>query len=175
MRLVFVILCILSYATASGQTQEKARASLCIDLAAIITERNVRFGFSHSFSERWSAEGKASIRFIRHETEMTEEDRHEEMLEGKEESGEIPDENLYPEFRIGFRFWPGRYCSGAYVAVYCLHDLKYGTDMTIGCGYAFKVWKCLGITAGYELDIRKCITGGRFSTDGISLGINYIF
>ncbi len=172
MRLIFVILCFFSSSAVIGQTEEKVRAALSVEIVPIITDGDIRLGFSHSFSERWSAEGMASIGFRRRSSGMTEEDMHEEMLE---DSGVLTTADIHPEFRIGFRFWASRPFHGPYAILYCLHSRRTGTDMTIGFGYAFSIWKCLVVTAGYETSIRESIKRGSFGPEGISLGINYIF
>ncbi len=78
-----------------------------------------------------------------------------------------------PEFHTGARFWPGSFCEGAYLGLSCFHGGR--TDLGIGCGYAFRIWKCIGFRAGYELRLLNCINGGRAGAEGITIKISYLF
>ncbi len=80
-----------------------------------------------------------------------------------------------PEFRAGAKYWTGKYQDGGYFGFFCSHDLNYGTDMVVACGYAMRICRYAGLSAGYELKIIDSIGNGAFRTEGITIELNIIF
>ncbi len=161
--------CISSF----GQQAGDVRASISADVTSIIMAREVRLGASHSFSEHWSAEGNAAVQIPILHKSRPDEDEHDQLLsEGEEKTVR---EKRHPEFRMGIRFWPRKYMDGPFMAIHCSHNMKSGTDIVLEGGYAVRIWKCIGVAAGYEIKLIDSITNDRFGTEGITIGINYTF
>ncbi len=173
MRLTTIMLCLFACISASGQKTAERTANLSIDIAAIITDRDMRLGFSHSVTGKWSAETGASLQILRSSEIPEEEAGHDSMLSDGDE--EMKFRKLRPEFRIGMKFWPGEYSEGWHLGIYCIHGLSSGTDLAIGFGYAAAIWRNIGISAGYELKLLDSVRRERFGTEGITIKLNYSF
>ncbi len=172
MKRLTVIICLFVCASASGQKIPDARASASLEISSIILHRDIKISFGHSFKDRWSAEGGASIQ-IPASSDMTEQEKeHESFLSGEEDR---TIGILHPEFRIGLKYWPRRFMEGPYIGTGCSYDMKSGADMTAGLGYTARFMKHLGMSVGYEIRIIDSIGKGTFNTKGIRLEINYIF
>ncbi len=155
-----------------GRDRDNFKASLSSDLTSLIMNGYIRTGFSHAFSEKWSAEGGAALQ-IPGFAKGEEEREHDSILSGGEEGikwGKRP-----PEFRMGVRFWPEKFLEGPYISIGCCHSISAWTDMAIGLGYAAGIWKCLGISTGYELMLIESLKNGLLNTKGITIRIHYRF
>ncbi len=174
MRAIILAVCMLACISASGQEAGNPKAGISIDMASIITDMNIRFGFSHYFCGNWSAEGGMSLQIpgLRKKTE--EEAEHDGTL-AEEGRTEAPHAEPAPGFRIGIRYWPGKSPGGGYIEIACHHDLKSGTDLHIGGGYVMKIWGGIGISIGYGAGLFESIRTGKFGTSGVNIGLNYSF
>ncbi len=175
MRLLSIIVCAFLCISASGRNGPDVKAAATIDITSMITDRNMKIGFSHPFSMNFSAEGSMALQIPWSRKLTPEETGHYSMLTGADEPEKrvIPD--LRPEFMMGIRYWPRGFCDGIYMGIYFSHGIKARPDMAVGCGYAFRIWKGLGLTAGYETRVIESLREGIFGTEGITIGINYIF
>ncbi len=163
----------LSCLSAHGRDKDGFKASVSADITSIILNGNISIGFSHRFSEKWSANGGATLQIPKSSKYDEEKEEHDSMLS---ESGELPVwKKTYPEFRMGIRFWPEKFLDGPYMAVGCSHGVRSGTDMIVGCGYAAGIWKGLGISAGYEIMLIDSLRNGLLNTKGITIRIHYRF
>ncbi len=173
MRQLGFITCIFICALASGQSRPETRASIYADIPSIIMNNRMVLGFSHSFSTRWSAEGSLGLNIIKSGPADTKEIEHESMLGLKNDrkNGRTEESN----FMIGLKYWPHKYYEGAYLGVHCSYNIKKQTDIAVDCGYAIKAFKHLGIVVGYRIMLMECMNSNIFNTEGITIGINYIF
>ncbi len=167
------MVCLFICFSVRAQTKAESRAGISIDMTSMILHRNVEIGFSHSFAEKWSAEGGMSIHIPDKET-ISEEKAEHEMMFGDWEKKSIG-LDMAAEFRMGFRFWPKKFLEGGYIGLSCTYNMESGTDIGISAGYAIRIWKCLGLWAGYEIRLLEGIAQGRFGTEGINIGINLSF
>ncbi len=169
MRQLTVILCILACSPAFGQ--KVFRGTVSADAAAAMTDRSISIGFGHSFSEKFSAEGRVSVQIPETAGDLTEIE-HEQLLSGK---GKSEVRELRPELRMGMRYWPGKFSDGPFIGLQCSYGVEAGTDMVMECGYAVMIWKGLGAVVGYEVRVLEGIRSDIFDTKGLRIGINYSF
>ncbi len=80
-----------------------------------------------------------------------------------------------PEFKAGFRYWHNRFLKGPYLGLYCSYNLTSGTDMVLACGYAVRIWECMGMSIGYEIKFIDSILNGLPETKGITIKFNIAF
>ncbi len=175
MKTLKFILCLLICTSASGQGVPAARAAICTDLSSAVMSRMVRIGYSHSFSSGWSAEGRMEIPILMNSKDHEAEREHNSMLTGKDDSEHAVPRTSYPYMMIGFRYWPGEYHDGVYLGFFCTHGHRDGTDMAAEFGYAVRIWKHLGMELGYCVRLIEGLESGIFNTEGIRIGIDYIF
>ncbi len=173
MRQMIVILCIFACIPSYGQRKEDIKAAVSADIPSMILDRNLALGLSHTFHGHWSAEGMFSVRIPPVPFSSEEEEEHDKTLSGEDGYGTFyaPD----TEFRIGLRFWPGKFLDGAYLEIGCLHGMSAGNDIIMEFGYAMRAWKGIGFTLGYEILLAESMKRGIFSTKGLRIGINYSF
>ncbi len=139
----FVFMCGLAY----GQESRNAEAAVSLDMASLISRNAIAIRFCHGFQGKWSVDGGF---FIPYKNE--------------------PDS--CPEFSLGMRFWPVRHLDGTYLGLGCVYNIMSGACMTAGCGYGIKIWRCFGITIGYEFTINeRCI----IPSEGIIVELNIRF
>ncbi len=139
-------MCGLAY----GQQGRSARAAVSLDMVSLISRNAIAIEFCHGFNEKWSADGGFFIP-CRNSTDSC------------------------PGFSLGMRYWPRNYLDGVYMGFGCEYSLMSGTGMTARCGYGIKIWRCFGITIGYELNIKENIKRGIILPDGIEVKLNLIF
>ncbi len=174
MKVIFVIFCLITCVSASGQKSPDAKITLSIDIVSLSVNRTVRIGFHHSVSERWSAGGRIAVQIPEHAVDSVRIE-HANMLQGREEPEKYIIKSVRPELSVGMRFWSGRFFSGGYTSFSCIYNVFSGADMALGFGYAAGIWKGLGISAGYEIRIKESLKRGKFDTSGITISVNYTF
>ncbi len=184
MRRAVFTLCTLICITLSGRTREEIRASIFTDISSKAGSHNLCFGFSHNLSTHWSVEGRCS--FLVPGLVWSEEEREHYGSLGKEvrNSGkEVRDSAKAllsggggsPELQAGFTYWPERFYDGWYIGTACSHTIRGDTDIIMSCGYAARIWKGLGFSAGYEVRLFERMKAGTLGPEGIKIGIYYAF
>ncbi len=142
----FVFICGLAY----GQDRPHAKAAVSLGIASLISENAIAIKFCHRFGEGWSAGGGFFIPYSN-------------------------DRASYPEFTMGIRYWPGSSLEGPYIGLGCRHNLISGPEMTAGCGYSIRIWRCIGLSIGYELRIPGNAKSTVIKSDGITIDLNFRF
>lgn len=178
MKRIIGLVCLLYAGTACwGQSRIGGEAMIGMDIFHAVTACDFRITVMHSFCGKWSAGAGARVTpFLCRESSDNEEELHDMLLSG--------DEGLHDgteEFKtnhigsISFRYWPSGAFNGAYVGTGIMTGEHIGTDFTTGAGYVIRLWKGLCLSLGFEV----CLDGKSLKetgmTDGIEIGINYIF
>ncbi len=88
---------------------------------------------------------------------------------------EKTDEYMSPEFRAGVIHWPGGFLKGFYISACCTHRLPAVPDIALGCGYSAHIWKRLGLSVGYEMNLIESTQNSFWNTEGITIRLNIAF
>ncbi len=175
MRLSVVIVCFLICFSASGHYRPDAKTAAGMEVSSFISDRYLKTGFSHRFSKRFSAEGRMAVQIPKSGGLTAEEEDHYSMLTASDEPEKRAVRVLRPEIMMGFRFWSDSFHNGMYLGIFYSYGIKAKDDMVLDCGYAINIWEGLVITAGYQLRLAASLKDRTFGTEGITIGINYIF
>lgn len=168
-----MFICFLSY----GQIVKERGVSVHMDIAELVKDRTIEFGFSHPFNEKWSAGGSISLnipgRIGKENAKEDEEWEHDKNLSSDKAGTEGSMER--PEYRIGLCYWKDSFHEGAHMAFICSHSDRNGASFIIGAGYTIKIWKGMSVDIGYErmiFSIRNETTG---RNNGLNLELSFRF
>ena len=127
---------------------------------------HIGYGFSPSFSAHADAAVGYS-HFITRGSALEKE--HDEEL------GQSPDSYSadYLSEGVHLRYWPHSLMTGTYL----LAGVRYRNTglpyCEIGIGYRIRIWKGLGIEAGYRLNLTGAVRGNKITGEGFTTGLYY--
>ena len=162
---------------ASHTQDKKMKAVAGTDIISAVCFSTVRIEAGYGFKESWSAGADIGINIGMIRNEKTEEDTsHRKHLYGSsgtdttEESG-----NVFQDISIYIRYWPLGQFNGPFISTGGICRDRKGTDVEIGTGYSFHIWKGLTATIMYKACIFETIENHRLPVKGIRLGLSYVF
>lgn len=147
------LLCLCICCSSSGQTNARKNISVYTDILSFFKRGTASIGFDYSFNERWSAGGCISYPIGPDRIRESEEMVHDMSLSGHKYAITETSASLSPEYGISICHWPVKYHEGAYLRLICLCPSGYGTELTLGVGYAINICRHCGVTIGYEFNL----------------------
>jgi len=170
---LIVICLLLQFSMADAQDIGRERASISIDLAALMKENAVIIGFSHRLSDHWSAEGSISPGLPGRKMSDPERQEHEEMLTG--ETIAENDSGKPEVLGLGFRFWKDGYMTGSFISISCMYGIGAESDIRIGAGYAIRLLKGTSMSIGYETGLLRHGNNDEITGEGLNIRFTFIF
>lgn len=147
------------------------------DMISGLCFKTIQLRISHAFSTHWSvgADVGINLNIIRKTTnELTQ--AHEDALNNEDSSTAFQtDGRFFRQVCVHIEYWPERPYRGLLISLGGLiRDMEI-PDMTIGIGYSFRIIKGLGADIMYRCGVTEAHIIGKLPSDGIKLGIYYVF
>lgn len=178
MKRIIGLFCLIYAGTACwGQSHIGGEAMIGMDIFHAVTACDFRITVMHSFCGKWSAGAGARVTpFHGHESSDKEERLHDMLLSRDDGRHDGTEEHKTGHIgSISFRYWPSGAFDGAYIGTGMMTGENIGTGFTTGAGYLIRLWKGLCLNLGFEVCLNGKSLKAAEMTNGIEIGINYIF
>ena len=152
------------------------RLSVAADLASAICMGKVRFTAEHGFSRNWSAGIETSFnisKFCKGASEI--EIQHWSELYGEQKPAQPIKSDGHSENEIFITYWPKETYSGPLIGAGGLIKERGHPDFSINAGYCCTIWKSLRAVFLYKIGILEFINTQKLPSDGIRIGLSYVF
>ena len=152
------------------------RNNLEIDIASAIIYGRVHISVEHAFSEKWSVKADASIGLGRHSKLADDEElTHWNKLYGDNFVHFRHDNGQTFENGFSFRFWPKTLYNGPVISLGGIIGGNGIPDMTAGIGYNCPIWKGIHAAIMCSAGLKDCINNGFKLSEGLRIGLSYVF
>lgn len=143
-----------------------------IDVSTVSAYYDIRIGFSHAISERWTAGGTVCIGtgIGTRKDKSTEKAEHELEFADEDSVVETAGRPGHSESAV-MQFWPRKAYDGMFFLIGGRHSNERKVECILGLGYLLPLWKGLAATVSVETGIGRTADDGRRA----ALGICYIF
>lgn len=153
MRQIMLICLLLTCSFPFIKASERERGTIGIDIVHMMSDNKACIYFSYSFSDHWSVEATSAV---------------SPMVSGKET-------RTSQEAGISIQYWPQEYCKGAFLSAGYIHERERNPDIIIMSGLHIMINKSMGICIGLAIRAIESSINRSLCTEGIRVGINYIF
>ena len=152
------------------------RNSIETDIASAIIYGKIRLGVEHALAEQWSVKAEASFDIsVYTDLADKEEVAHWNELYGERFRDISSDGDHLTEHGVSFRFWPRGAFHGPSLSMGGSLRDRDKPDLTAGVGYDCRIWRNLNAYFMYSTRILDCIKNGLKPSEGLRLGISYVF
>ena len=148
------------------------------DIISGLCFETIELRLSHGFAIHWSVGADIGINldYIR-KTGNNLTQTHEDALKGNVLSTRDvqTDGRFFREVCIHMEYWPKYLYNGPLISLGGQIRDKDIPDMIIGIGYSFRIVNGFGADIMYRCGIREAYNIGKLPSDGIKVGIYYVF
>lgn len=167
-----ILLILPAFMISKGQSRHSGIAG--IDITSMIRTRNFGICGGISVSDRWSVCAGAYLRLPANDGNRPDITHMEDLgIDMKDYETVLPS-GLSTSY-ISAQFWPTKVFSGPVISFGVMTDRETGPDFPISAGYLCRIWKGLGISVRYEVNLLDTINEQSFKGNGLSIAISYQF
>lgn len=169
-RLLLVLICIVSLISWCN-AQEKG-LGIGIDVISAFRE-SICVDVEYAFSQKLSAYAEAALCIEpRKRMSETEEEHNNEFAD---DTVEVPAIKDWHKERMGLNCWFKESFDGVFVTAGISHGSYSGLDCYAGIGYMAELWKGLGLSIRYSMDIFRGLPETYPPAECIEVRLKYVF
>lgn len=173
--LLLTISCLCICTLAYSQDNDVKKLSVSMDLVSLMKHRSAKFGFSHPFKAKWSAEGSMCMSIPEKGDRHPESTEHDSVLSSGPVHPETSGGHTLPEYCIGVSYWTNNVYDGPYISLICSAMTGNGASMVLKAGYNILIWKGIGMNIGCQTHVFSLRNEDIEKKYGIIIELTYTF
>ena len=157
-------------------TDRKTQTQIGTDIVSCISSQMIRIGFGHSFGDKWSIDTEVGLKLLSMKRTDEETQTHWDDI-GRESLTETRStfREIFQEMSLHIRYWPQKAYKGIFISVGGKIPDRYIPDICIGLGYQFPILRNTHASIAFQRGIIETMRKNTSISDGLRIGINYIF
>lgn len=144
-----------------------------LEVSRMVSLKGLGLSFRHDFCRHWTAGGGFDFAMMPDSGNLNEKETHdqtfvnEKYIISKAEEQNIRDGN---NIWLSFQYYPSGAFSGGFISFGVRIDDR-ESDLTLGAGYFFTLWKRIKCEVAYEFDVKDTVTEERLKGTGLKTTI----
>lgn len=166
---------ICSCAYGAEKSRQDYGSSIGVGMSSGIIKKQTELSIGHAFSPNWSVSGRVSIALSQYISGYDEEEQaHFGEFQDPDKEGDTIPHNM-SSGSAGVLYWPSRCYKGLYIRTGVYFGECNLTDIEVGAGFFFKIWKLIHADIAYDTLLISSFHSGRMGRNGIRISIHLKF